>query len=221
MSNDPMMLPANILIITLGLFLWNLSVIHLFSRWTYEYFVSFEDVPAEYVGRKVIHALGGGVTAVVAALYYEGYYWVIAVSSFIIAGYLIYWRRHGRLHWFQIPENSYEVHFAFAYGFGFLIGIFVGDIWVALTAVLFMSFGDSATGLMRAFHQKRHIKTWDGTVVMFLVSSVIGYRVLGWYGIIVAGIVSLVEKIPGIDDNITIPVASMILTYVGRTNLKI
>ena len=197
------MIPSSVLLVTGALFLWNLAVIHLFAKWTYEYFVTWQDVPAEYVARKVIHILGGGMTALATPMFFEGFYWIIGVSSFLIAGYLIFWRMRGRLSWFQVEENSYEVHFAFAYG------------------VLFMSFGDSATGLVRAFNQKRHIKTWDGTIAMFIVSSVIGYWVLGYYGVFIAAAVSLVEKIPGIDDNITIPIVSVILTYIGRFILNI
>jgi phytol kinase len=215
------MIPSSVLLVTGALFLWNLAVIHLFAKWTYDYFVTWQDVPAEYVARKVIHILGGGMTALATPMFFEGFYWIIGVSSLLIAGYLIFWRMRGRLSWFQVEENSYEVHFAFAYGVVLLWSNWIGDIWVGLIAVLFMSFGDSATGLVRAFNQKRHIKTWDGTIAMFIVSSVIGYWVLGYYGVFIAAAVSLVEKIPGIDDNITIPLVSVILTYIGRFILNI
>ena len=215
------MIPFTVLLVTVFLFIWNLAVIHFFAKRTFDYFSEWEDIPAEYVARKVIHILGGGITALATPMYYEGYYWIVGFSSFIIAGYLIFWRMRGRLSWFQVEENSYEVHFAFAYGVVLLWSDWIGDIWVGLIAVLFMSFGDSATGLVRAFNQKRHIKTWDGTVAMFLVSSIIGYWALGYYGVFIAAAVSLVEKIPGIDDNITIPTVSVILTYIGRFVLNI
>ena len=215
------MIPSSILLVTGALFLWNLAVIHLFAKWTYDYFVTWQDVPAEYVARKIIHILGGGITALATLIFFEGFYWIIGVSSFLIAGYLIFWRRRERLYWFQVEENSYEVHFAFAYGVVLLCSNWIGDIWIGLIAVLFMSFGDSATGLVRAFNQKRHIKTWDGTIAMFIVSSIIGYWGLGYYGVFIAAAVSLVEKIPGIDDNITIPIVSVTLAYIGRFILNI
>ena len=215
------MIPYSVLLITGALFLWNLAVIHLFAKWTYDYFKTWQDIPAEYIARKVIHILGGGITALATPIFFEGYYWIIGVSSFLIAGYLIFWRVKGRLYWFQVEENNYEVHFAFAYGAVLLWSNYIGDIWVGLIAVLFMSFGDSATGLVRAFNQKRHIKTWDGTIAMFIVSSLIGYWGLGYYGVFIAAAVSLVEKIPGFDDNITIPIVSVILSYIGRFILKI
>jgi dolichol kinase len=79
-----------------------------------------------------------------------------------------------------------------------------------------MSFGDSVTGLIRAFTQRKQIKSWDGTVAMMVVCSVIGYWRLGWYGVFISVIASLVERIPKIDDNITVPVISAVLVYVGR-----
>jgi dolichol kinase len=79
-----------------------------------------------------------------------------------------------------------------------------------------MSFGDSATGLIRAFTQKRRIKSWDGTIAMIVVCSVIGYWKLDWYGVLVGIVASFIEKIPRIDDNITVPIVSAILVYLHK-----
>ncbi|MCJ7633339.1 hypothetical protein MUP77_13250, partial [Candidatus Bathyarchaeota archaeon] len=57
------------------------------------------------------------------------------------------------------------------------------------------------------------VKSWDGTVAMFIVCSIIGFWKLGWYGILLSGVVSVVEKTPGIDDNITVPVATVMLVF--------
>ena len=69
------------------------------------------------------------------------------------------------------------------------------------------------TGLVRAFTQRRRVKSWDGTTAMFLISAIIAFWRLGPYGIVVAAIVSLVEKIPRIDDNITIPIVAATCVY--------
>ena len=79
--------------------------------------------------------------------------------------------------------------------------------------MLFMSFGDSATGLVRAFNQRRRVKSWDGTAAMFLVCLVISGVLFGWYGFILSAAASLVEKIPKIDDNITVPIVTAGLVY--------
>jgi len=210
----------DVLLLTGLLFLWNLLVIHCVSRWFYDYFKRFEGVPAEYIGRKVVHILNGGVTALLIPMFYDGYYWVVTISAFLLAGY-IYFRRKWRLmYWFQVRENAYEVHFALAYGIILMIGVFLGDAWIGLIPMLFMSFGDSATGLVRAFTQRRQVKSWDGTVAMFVVCSIIGFWRLGWYGILLSMIVSFVEKIPKIDDNITVPVVAAALVYLKRFLLQ-
>ncbi len=210
----------DVLLVTGLLFLWNIIVIHYVSRRIYEYFKRFEDVPAEYVGRKVVHILNGGVTALLAPVFYEGHYWVVTVSAFLLASYIYFRRRWKLMYWFQVRENAYEVHFALAYGAILMIGVLLGDVWIGLIPMLFMSFGDSATGLVRAFTQRRHVKSWDGTVAMFVTCSIIGYWKLGFYGILIAGIVSLVEKIPKIDDNITIPAVAAALVYLKTLLLQ-
>ena len=53
----------------------------------------------------------------------------------------------------------------------------------------------------------------DGTVAMFLISAFIAFWRLGLYGVVVAALASLVERIPRIDDNITIPIVTAICVY--------
>ena len=205
---------TTIFLVTSFLIIWNLLVLHVFSRFFYNYTRRFEGVPAEYVGRKVVHVLGGGVTTLFIPVFYPGSYWVVVLAAFVLAGYVEFRRRWNPMHWFQIEENAYEVHFAIAYGGILAVGVLLGNVWIGLIPMLFMSFGDSATGLVRAFTQKRHRKSWDGTIAMFGVCTVIGYSRLGWYGIPLAMAASLVERIPGIDDNITIPILSAALVYI-------
>lgn len=206
----------DVLFITGLLFIWNLVVIHYVSRCFYVYFKKFEDVPAEYVGRKVVHILGGGVTALLVPVFYDGQYWIVTVSAFLLACYIYFRRRWRLMYWFQVRENAYEVHFALAYAIILMIGVFLGDEWIGLVPMLFMSFGDSVTGLVRAFTQKRQVKSWDGTVAMFVMCSIIGFWRLGWYGVLLSVVVSLVEKIPKIDDNITVPIVATMLVYLER-----
>jgi dolichol kinase len=206
----------DVFLVTGFLFLWNLVVIHFISRRFYKYFKRFEGVPAEYVGRKVVHILNGGITALLIPVFYEGYYWLVTVSAFLLAGYIYFWRKWRLMYWFQVRENAYEVHFALSYGMVLMIGVLLGDVWIGLIPMLFMSFGDSATGLIRAFTQRRQVKSWDGTVAMFVVCSTIGYWRLGWYGVLLGAVASLVEKIPKIDDNITVPIITSALVYLER-----
>jgi dolichol kinase len=203
----------NLVLLTGILFCWNLFVIHYLSKKGYEFAKVFPGVPAEYVGRKIVHIFGAGITAFTVPYYYVGYEWVVAVSAFFLAIYIYAWRHRALLFWFQVPDNRYEVHFALAYGSILLIGTVLGNIWIGLIPMLFMSFGDSATGLVRAFNQRRRVKSWDGTAAMFLVCLVISGPIFGWYGIILSAVASLVEKIPEIDDNITVPIVTAGLVY--------
>jgi dolichol kinase len=173
----------------------------------------YKDIPAAYIGRKIVHLFGGGITALLIPIFYEGHYSLVTLSAFGLAFYTLFRRKYGLMYWFQIRENRYEVHFALAYGIILLVGVILGNLWIGLVPILFMSFGDSATGLIRAVTQKRHAKSWEGSVAMFLVCSIIGFAILGIYGIIVGVIATLVEKIPKIDDNVTVPFVTALLIF--------
>ena len=203
----------SILLITGLLLCWNLFVIHFLTKWIYNFVSKFKDIPAAYVGRKVVHIFGGGLTALLIPIFYEGYFWLVTVCSFGLAFYVLFMRNYHFMYWFQIQENMYEVHFAFAYGAILLIGVILNNLLVGLIPLYFMSFGDSATGLIRAVTQKRHVKSWEGSLAMLIICTTIGYIILGNYGILVGAAATLIEKIPGIDDNITIPFVTGFLVF--------
>lgn len=205
---------TQILIITSLLLIWNLVVIHYLAKLAYNFAKKYKDIPAAYVGRKIVHLFGGGITALLIPIFYEGYYFLVTLSAFGLALYSLFRRKYGLMYWFQIKENRYEVNFALAYGIILLVGVFLGNMWIGLMPILFMSFGDSATGLIRAVTQKRHVKSWEGSIAMFLICSLIGFAILGIYGIIVGLIATLVEKIPKIDDNVTVPVVTALLIFI-------
>ena len=46
-------------------------------------------------------------------------------------------------------------------------------------------------------------------------------RAPGYYSDFIVAVVNIVENIMGIDDNITIPIVSVILTYIGKFILNI
>ncbi|MEM2137247.1 MAG: hypothetical protein QXI93_04755, partial [Candidatus Methanomethylicia archaeon] len=186
-----------IILLTALLALWNFFVIHYLSRWVYNYFkANFIYVPAAYVGRKVVHILNGGVTTIFTALFYEGYYWVVTVAALLIALYIDYRRRSNIMYWFQVESNRYEVHFAIMFGLILFIGVVLGDVWIGIIGMMFMSFGDAVTGLVRAFRQRRQVKSWDGTIAMFITCSIIAFFKYGFYGVLMGLIASLVERIP-------------------------
>ena len=202
-----------ILIITCLLLLWNLFVIHYLTKWVYNFVQKYEGIPAAYIGRKIIHIFVAGITAILIALFYSGYYKFAIIATFGLSAYLFFWRQYRLMYWFQVKENMYEVHFSLAFGTILLIGVLLQNLIVGLIPLLFMSFGDSATGLVRAFTQKKQVKSWDGSLAMFFVCSIIGWLFLGVYGIIIAAVAMLVERIPRIDDNITVPIVTALLVF--------
>lgn len=166
------------------------------------------------MGRKIIHIFCGGIIALLIPIFYAGYYEFVILSAYGLGAYLLFWRKYKLLYWFQVKENAYEVHFTLAYGSVLLIGVLLQDLMVGLIPLLFMSFGDSVTGLVRAITQKRQVKSMDGSIAMFLLCSIIGFLYLGIYGIIVGAIATLIERIPKIDDNITVPLITALLVYI-------
>ncbi len=61
-----------ILIITGLLLAWNLFVLHLLTKWVYNFVLRYNNVPAAYVGRKIVHIFSGGITAILIPIFYEG-----------------------------------------------------------------------------------------------------------------------------------------------------
>ena len=206
-----------ILVLTCLLLLWNLFSIHFLTKWVYNLIKKHRNIPAEYVGRKIIHIFCGGIIALLIPVFYVGYYEYVILSAYGLGIYLLFWRKYNLLYWFQVEDNMYEVHFPFAYGTTLLIGVLLQNIMVGLIPLLFMSFGDSVTGLVRAFTQKRQVKSLDGSLAMFFVCSTIGHNFLGLYGIMVGAVATLVEKIPGVDDNVTVPLVTALLVYIQGT----
>jgi len=204
---------VQILLITGLLLLWNLFVVHFPTKWVYNFVTRYKDIPAEYIGRKIVHIFCGGITALFIPLFYEGYYELVIVSAFGLAFYLLFRRRYKLMYWFQIKENMYEVHFAFAYGTILLFAVLLQNLLIGLIPLFFMSFGDSATGLVRAVTQKRHVKSWEGSLAMFIICIMIGYAFLGTCGILIGTAATLIEKIPNIDDNITVPMLTGTFVY--------
>lgn len=202
-----------ILIITFLLLVWNLFVVHCLAKWVYNIVQKRRDIPAAYIGRKIVHLFGGGITALLIPVFYEGYYLLVTISAFGLAFYLLFRRKYGMMYWFQLEENRYEVHFALAYGTILLVGVLLENLWIGLIPLLFISFGDSFTGIVRAITQKKHVKSWEGSLAMFVVCSIVGFVSLGVYGVFVGSIAALVEKIPKIDDNITVPLVTALLVY--------
>ena len=201
-------------VITLAIIVWDIFVILYISKKIYQFFDKQKKcIPGEYIARKTIHILAGGVTALLIPIVFIHHLEVAIMLAFLMAAYVYYRREKSSMYWFQMSNNFYEVDFCVVYGFMILIGWLSDNIWLGLTPILFMTFGDGITGIVRALRQKQHIKSWDGTLAMFILCSVIGFLVFGWIGIVIAMAVSVMEKISWFDDNITVPFTGAFLIF--------
>lgn len=206
------------ILVTIAVIVWNLLVVLFISKKIYQFFdTRYDDIPADYISRKAIHVLAGGVTAVLIPIVFINRLEVAVMIAFLMAAFVFYRRNRKGMYWFQRSDNAFEVNFCLVYGFMILLGWVLGDIWLGLIPILFMTFGDGATGIVRAIRQKQQIKTWDGTIGMFVVCAVIGFVILGWVGIVIAAVVSLVEKVSWFDDNISVPFAAAFLVFLFST----
>ncbi|AOL16282.1 phosphatidate cytidylyltransferase [Sulfolobus sp. A20] len=173
-----------------------------------------------YVTRKVIHMLGGGVVAALSPIVFNSPI-VPIITSYLLMLYLILIRiRRREMRWFMEKENLGEIYFTFSFGTILLI-MFILDhnywqnnsVYIAILPLLFMSFGDGITGIIRNAVYKRRVKGLWGSLGMLVFCSVLGYLVFGIIGIIAGVIATIMEIVPIVDDNISVPFASFIFLY--------
>ncbi|AAK40391.1 phosphatidate cytidylyltransferase [Saccharolobus solfataricus] len=174
-----------------------------------------------YVTRKAIHMLGGGIVAVLSPFVFNSPL-VPIITSYLIMAYLITIRvLRKEMSWFMDKENLGEVFFAFSFGTVLLV-MFILDpnywtstdlIYVAVLPLIFMSFGDGITGIIRNFVYKRRVKGLWGSMGMLIFCATVGYFVLNIPGLIAGILATVAELLPYIDDNISVPFLSFLFLY--------
>ncbi len=199
------------LIVALPFLVWVLFVVHVLSKWFYRRF-------SNYRARKAIHYFAGGFAALLAPFLFQTPY-VFPLMSFLLFIYTYLPHARGRLmEWYQIPGLYGEVYFTFSYFVLFAIFWRI-DIWIAVTAALFMAFGDGITGIVKEMYygrreEERKVKGLNlGNLAMFLVCAPIGLALKGIPGLVAAVYASLVEAFEGIDDNVTVPLGSAAIMW--------
>lgn len=203
------------------LFVWVLTLVSVITRKLYVYMRSkgLEHNVAVYYNRKVIHMLAGGLCAAFIPFLFE-----TPVVPFIFAlalALLTYIpHRSGRLmYWFQVEENVYETSFCIMWGVVISIGWLLsnGNFWVGILPVLFMSFGDAVTGIVRNKLYGRRTKSWWGNLAMAFLSIPLG-AILGLAGVIAGAAASIVEhfEFRFIDDNVSIPLVSLVILLLAE-----
>ncbi|MGC9112726.1 dolichol kinase [Acidilobus sp.] len=205
------------LVITLALAAWVGAVVLYISKAVYRLSTShgLGDRISRYMARKTIHILGGGLVAALVPFVYTQP-WMAFASAMALTGYILYRRRRGLMTWFQEPDNAYEAHFTIMWGLVILAPWFFDpSMVIGAVSALFMSVGDGITGVVRGLRRVRG-KAWSGTIAMIVVSSLIGGYFLGLEGVAAGVVASFVERINGVDDNITVPLVSFLLLLAMR-----
>jgi dolichol kinase len=204
----------NDLILGAALGVWVLFVLLVLTRLAYDAMVKrgVEPIRAVYYNRKIIHSLAGGLVGLLLPLFSS---WPIPVAAALALALFTYIpHKMGRLlYWFQTQDNLYEVSFAIMWALVvFLSWAVLNDLVLGLLPILFMAFGDSATGVVRNALFKRRTKHWLGNVAMAAISIPLGYYFMGLGGALAGLIASAVERFeyPPIDDNVLVPLTSFI-----------
>jgi dolichol kinase len=194
------------------------------SRWVYNFAIKkgYASESATYFGRKTIHILASGITSLLVPIFYKEPI-LPFLSAIILAVYTYLPHKKNKLQqWFQAKDNTKEVNFSIMWGICILIGwYFDRTFWLGVIPVLFMSFGDGITGIIRNIKYKKRTKAWEGSVGMLIVCIIIGLR-MGWAGILAAILATIVEKVMPIDsnmmdDNIAIPLVSLIVLIIFKS----
>jgi hypothetical protein len=172
---------------------------------------------AIYYNRKIIHIMAGGVVAFLTPLIFSSP--LIPMLFALIIAIMLYIFRHkaNLLNWFQTSENMNEISFCLAWGISlFAIWVITENKYYAILPALFISIGDSITGIIRNLIYGKRTKSWIGNLGMIAVTAPIGYIYSGIPGILAAIVASIVEHFeipPYLDDNVLISFsASLILT---------
>jgi len=203
------------LIVTVPLFLWVLFIVKYFSRWIYDFAIKkgYPPESATYFGRKAIHILASGLVALSLPFLFKEPF-LPFLSALILALYTYLPHKKGQLYqWFQAKDNLHEVNFCLMWGLVILIGWFFDKtFWLGVIPALFLSFGDGVTGIVRNLKYKKRTKAWEGSLAMFLICALIGFKI-GFAGIIAALAATIFERFEFIDDNISIPLFSFLILF--------
>ena len=116
-----------------------------------------------------------------------------------------------------IAEIWYTWSCVFAIGLGW---IWFGNAWLGVLPCLFLSFGDTVTGLTRTIVYKRETKgTWGSAMMLFVCLGLAGLLYPYWIGVVGAVVATVAEKYTKtsrfVDDNLTLTVSSAIVMGVA------
>lgn len=210
-------------LIASSLLAWVFVVIGPVTKRLYNHMVDrgLSQIVAIYLNRKIMHILTGGLIALLIPVLFSTP--VIPIGMAVLLAVILYIpHKTGRiLYWFQTNDNMFEVHFCVAWGLAMLLGWLLtgGDLRLGIVPILYMSFGDAVTGIVRNILFGERTKSWWGNLAMAAVCTPIGAS-LGPWGLLSALVASIIEhfEFGFIDDNITVPLSSFLILYLSYPN---
>jgi len=161
-----------------------------------------------WVNRKLIHLSSSPAVLVYMYVFKEPYIFFSFATAFTLALFIPHLRSR-ELNWFQVKRNFGEVLYTLSFAV-LSISLWETNRILAGTAMLFMSVGDSVTGMIRARFVTERSKHWTGTLGMLLTCILIGVTLLGAKGIVLSTVATIAEYQPWIDDNVTVPFVTTI-----------
>ena len=139
-----------------------------------------------------------------------------AVSALCIEGARFRWERVSNLVYrivggYTRSHEEKKVTGATYYAVASFLVVLLFSERVAVSSLLFLTFGDSVAALVGTRYGRHKIfqKSVEGSAACFLVCSIIGYVMLGSIGLVGALAATLIELLPiAVDDNLRIPLVS-------------
>jgi len=175
----------------------------------------------QYISRKVGHGVGGVAYLLCMLMFSTPWYPILLSGGFTL---LLGGARLLRPLTFRGVGGSSrkhalaEIYFPLAGTLSLLIGwTWLGNPWLATVPILYMSFGDAVTGLIRARVYGKEVKGNWGSVGMLITCLLVGVLFTPyWIAAVGAVVATLAEKYSGlsrtwVDDNYTIQLSSLLV----------
>lgn len=170
------------------------------------------------ISRKCAH-FGAGAVVLPFPFVFEGILYPVLLPALFLLGLYI-GHRTEVFHGFVRKARIAELGFAFSVLVSMAVAWSI-DPWLATVPVMFMSMGDGSTGLVRWLHHRGQAgfrKYWCGTIAMLAISLPFSFFITPyWIGIVGATVATVAEKVCGdisvvkIDDNLTVPLAALVV----------
>lgn len=175
----------------------------------------------QYISRKVGHGVGGMGFLLCVFLFSSAWWPIILAATFVIllgGARLIKPQTFrgvggtGRQH--ALAEVFFPIAGTISLGVGWG---WLGNPWLAVVPILYMSFGDMLTGIIRSRVYGREVKGNLGSVGMIIVCLVVAYFFTPyWIGVTGALTATLAERFTPLsrgwlDDNWTIVLSSLLV----------